>query len=309
MAADDPLLAFLGADTMDRSAAELKDGGVALAAFATVADLRVLGATPEGGLCAAREFEPGEARADHDRQLAALCGFADEPGRVLVRTTADLDRARSSDRTGILVTCEGGDFLDGKLEGLEDAYEKGARSVTIVHYRVNEIGDIQTEPPVHGGLTDFGRDVVREMNRLGMIIDLAHATFDVTRDVLAASQHPVVISHSHLAAGTDSHPRLLQEEHARAVATAGGVIGAWPAGVAASTFEEYIDEIERLIALVGPAHVSIGTDMDANYQPVVDSYAQFPGIAGALLARGYSEADVESVMGGSFLRLFREICG
>lgn len=309
MAPEDPLLGLLGADTMDQSLIELKEGGVALASFATVADLRVLGANADGGLCAVRDFGPGEARADHDRQIRALQEFAEGSGRTIVRSMADLDRARSNDEVGLFLTCEGGDFLDGRIEGLTDAYERGARSVTIVHYRVNEIGDIQTEAPVHGGLTDFGRSVVREMNRLGMIVDLAHATFDVTRDVLAVSEHPVMISHSHLAAGADAHPRLLREQHARSVAEAGGLIGAWPAGVAASTFEEYIDEIERLIALVGVDHVSIGTDMDANYKPVVEHYSQFPAIAEALLARGHAREDVAKIMGGNFLHLFRAVCG
>ncbi len=309
MAPDDPLFALLGGDAMDQSSRDLKEGGVALASFSTVADLRVLGATPEGGLCSVRDFAPGEARADHDRQLDALQAFSQKPGMRLVLTSADLERARARDLTGVLITCEGGDFLEGRLEGLADAHARGARAITIVHYRVNEIGDIQTEPPLHGGLTDFGREVVQEMNRLGLIIDLAHATFDVTKDTLAASQHPVMISHSHLASSPDAHARLLTQEHARAVAVAGGLIGAWPAGVAASTFDEYIDEIERLIDVVGIDHVAIGTDMDANYQPVVERYAQFPDIADSLEQRGLAPEDVGKVMGANFLRLFRQICG
>ncbi len=309
MATDDPLLGLLGANTVGQSFRELKEGGVAVAAFATVADLRVLGANAEGGLCAVRDFTPGEARADHDRQLDALVSFAGEPGRLLVRRASDIDQAKTESQTGVILTCEGGDFLEGRLEGLGDAHGRGARSVTIVHYRVNEIGDIQTEPAVHGGLTPFGREVIREMNRLGMIVDLAHATFDVTKDVLAHSKHPTVISHSHLASGAGAHARLLSEEHARAVTSGGGLIGAWPAGVAASTFSEYIDEIERLIDVVGIDHVAIGTDMDANYQPVVENYEQVPEIAESLLERGHPPDDVGKVMGLNFLRLFREICG
>lgn len=294
---------------MDATATAIRDGGVALAAFATVADFRVLGATPEGGLCAARDFEPGEARRDHDRQLRALEKFAAEPSRRPILRRHDIDQARASGETGIFLTCEGGDFLDGQLDGLTDAYARGVRSVTIVHYRVNEIGDIQTEAPVHQGLTPFGREVVAEMNRLGMILDLAHATEAVTKGVLALSKDPVMISHSHLAAGAGSHPRLLSTEHAKAVAAEGGLIGAWPAGVAATTFEEYVDEIERLIETVGLDHVAIGTDMDANYRPVVQSYDEFPAIAEALLDRGYSEDDVGAVMGGSFLDLMKRVCG
>ena len=309
MPSDDPLVAFLGGDAMDETASAVRRGSVALVAYATVADFRVLGATPEGGLCAARDFEPGEARADHERQLGALERFAVEPGRRLVRVRADVSAAHAAGESGVLLTCEGGDFLDGQLAGLEDAYARGVRSVTIVHYRVNEIGDIQTENPVHGGLTSFGREVIAEMNRLGMVIDLAHATHAVTKDVLALSRAPVMISHSHLAAGADSHPRLLSLEHAKAVAADGGLIGAWPAGVMATTFGEYVDQIERLVEAVGVEHVAVGTDMDANYRPVLTRYEEFPRIADELLARGASVDDIESIMGANFLRLLGEVCG
>ena len=118
-----------------------------------------------------------------------------------------------------------------------------------------------------------------------------------------------MISHSHLAAAADSHPRLLTLEHARAVVAEGGLIGAWPAGVAARNFDEYVDEIERLVDGVGLDHVAIGTDMDANYRPVVQSYDQLPDIADALLDRGYGDEDVGAVMGGNFLSLLERVCG
>jgi len=173
-----------------------------------------------------------------------------------------------------------------------------------VHYRTNDIGDIQTASPRYGGLTEVGAEVVGEMNRLGMIIDLAHATFDVTKAVLELSDHPVMVSHSHLVTDSSSHPRLLTPDHARAVTEAGGLIGAWPAGFALADFSAYIEQILLLVDLVGIDHVAIGTDMDANYQPVVSSYRQFPDIAAALLARGMDDDEVGQVMGGNFLRLF-----
>jgi len=302
---DDLFVRLLGAPDPDRAFDDLAAGGVRLAAFATVGDLRVLALGPDG-IRAGREFTPGEAAADHRRQLDALVGLAEGAGRQLVRSAADL-RAAAADELGILMSCEGADFLEGRLEGVEAVHARGARSITLVHYRVNELGDIQTEPAVHGGLTRFGAEVVAEMNRLGMVIDLAHATWDVTRNVLDRSSAPVMISHSHLARGTASHPRLLSAEHALAVTRAGGVVAAWPAGVALASFDDFLDEILRMLELLGTDGVAIGTDMDANYQPVVTSHRQFPDLAAGLLERGLAEAEVGAVLGGNLVRLFDRV--
>jgi membrane dipeptidase len=144
--------------------------------------------------------------------------------------------------------------------------DAGASSLTLVHYRVNELGDVQTEEPVHGGLSPFGREVVAECNRLAMIVDCAHATFETTVGILEMSIDPVLISHSHLDHVGRHHPRLLSPDHARAVASAGGLIGAWPSGATSTSLGDFADEIVRLADLVGVDHVAIGTDMDANYR-------------------------------------------
>lgn len=303
--AEDPFVRLLGAADPERAIGDLVSGGVRLCAFATVGDLRALALTAEG-IRAVRDFEPGEAAADHRRQLNAITGLADGAGRRIVRSAEDLSLP-DADGLGIVVTCEGADFLEGRLDGVEEVHACGVRSITLVHYRVNELGDIQTEAPVHGGLTRFGADVVSEMNRLGMVIDLAHATWDVTKDVLERTAAPVMISHSHLASGEGSHPRLLSAEHALAVTRAGGVVAAWPAGVALSTFDDFLDEIVRMLELLGVDHVAIGTDMDANYQPVLTSHRQVPDLAAGLLARGLSAAEVGAVLGGNLVRLFAEV--
>ena len=161
-----------------------------------------------------------------------------------------------------------------------------------MHYRVNEIGDIQTEEPVHGGLTAFGRAVVQECNRLGIVVDCAHATFATTVGVLEASDVPVMVSHSHLDHAERPHPRLLSDDHARAVSDAGGLIGAWPSGVTSTTLEDFVDEILRLVELIGIDHVAIGTDLDANYKPVVTAHDDFGTLADRLASRGLtSERD------------------
>jgi membrane dipeptidase len=209
----------------------------------------------------------------------------------------------------VLLSCEGGDFLEGRLEPLAEARAAGASSLTLVHYRVNDIGDVQTEDPVHGGLTHFGRQVVAECNRLGVIIDCAHATFETTADVLTKSSQPVMVSHSHLDHADRHHPRLLSSQHARAVASAGGLIGAWPAGVTSASLAEFADEVIRLIDLVGVGHVAIGTDLDANYRPVLTSYADFARLPDLLAARGATAADTDLILGANALALLRRVAG
>jgi membrane dipeptidase len=307
LAPDDPWVRAFGVPDPGRAIDDLVAGAVRLCAFATVADLRVLGLTADG-IRSTREFAPGEAAADHRRQLDALASLEHEPRCRVVRRAADLHDVPPGS-LGMVFTCEGADFLEGRLDGLGEVYAAGARSITLVHYRINELGDIQTEAPRHGGLSRFGAEVVREMNRLGMVIDLAHATWEVTRDVLDRSDAPVMISHSHLARGRDSHPRLLREEHALAVAKAGGLVAAWPAGVALATFEDFVDEILRMVDLLGVDHVALGTDMDANYRPVMTSHLQVADLAAALLDRGVGEAEVGLLLGGNLVRLFSRVLG
>jgi membrane dipeptidase len=113
------------------------------------------------------------------------------------------------------------------------------------------------------------------------------------------------VSHTNLATATLNHPRLISAEHAKLVAAAGGIIGAWPSGFGLSTFADYIDAIQRLIDAVGVEHVAIGTDMDANFKPVLSNYRDWYLVPAALLARGLRDDEVAKIMGGNFLRVFK----
>ena len=303
----DLLPQLLGGDGSVAALGAARAAGLAAVSFATVADLLVLVPKPDGGLHAGRAFAPGEAHTDHQRQLAGLRHLIDTTGAPLARTAVDLDAAHAAGETAVLITCEGGDFLEGSVGRVAEACAQGMSSLTLVHYRVNEIGDIQTEAPVHDGLTPFGRDVVGACNELGVVIDCAHATFATTVGVLEASTHPVMISHSHLDHVDRSHPRLLSDEHALAVTDAGGLIGAWPSGVTSETLTDFVHEIERLVALVGSDHVAIGTDLDANFQPVVTEHAQLADVAAMLGERGMTDAEVDEVLGGNVVELYRAV--
>jgi membrane dipeptidase len=305
----DPLVAQLGGPSVAAALSEAEAAGMAAITLATVADLRVLSPDANAGLRARRPFRSGEAYADHRRQLDAIARAAADAAAEIAVTAAGVERARAARQTAVLIGCEGGDFLEGRLDRLAEAHGAGASSLTLVHYRVNEIGDIQTEEPVHGGLTGFGREVVAECNRLGVLVDCAHATFATTIGVLEQSSQPVMISHSHLDHPDRSHPRLLSAEHARAVANAGGLVGAWPSGVTSTSIGDFADEIARLTDLIGADCVAIGTDMDGNYRPVLGRYADFAALPRLLADRGFSESETGRVLGGNALGLLRRVAG
>ncbi|MGB8859670.1 MAG: membrane dipeptidase [Ilumatobacteraceae bacterium] len=307
--ADDLLGQLLGGDGSDAAAVDLMAAGMAAVSFATVTDLSVIGARPDGSLYARREFEPGEVYDHHRRQLSAIRALAKRHDLPIVRTAPDIEAAHASGVTGLFVTCEGADFVEGDYTRIAEAHETGVRSITIVHYRQNEFGDLQTEPALHGGLSAAGRELVRAMNEAGMVVDLAHATFETTIGALEESIHPLMISHTHLAGGRSQHPRLVSDEHALAVADGGGLIGAWPSGVSSETFDDFVDEVARLVELIGVHHVAIGTDMDANYKPVLTDYHGFADIEAGLLRRGFSQAEADRVLGGNAIDLIRSVCG
>lgn len=216
----------------------------------------------------------------------------------------DLEAASAARARVAVLSVEGGDFLEGRLENVQMAYDRGVRSLQLVHYRVNELGDIQTEPPVHQGLTPFGRDVIREMNRLGMLVDLAHAPLPVVRGALEVSTRPMLVSHTNIADDTGS-ARFVSREHARLVASAGGVLGAWPISTRHASFSTFVDHIKRMVEAVGVEHVAIGTDLGgvSLRSALFTDWADWPSIPAALVDRGFSQTDVAKIMGQNARRL------
>src|SRR5271167_2763927 len=300
-----PTTKAFGEPFEERVVADLNAGHVSAALWAAVADLRLLEATPQGLLHAGRDFQPGEAYADYRRQLGELKALIKNHELAPGLNPADVHAAQHHRQTAAIFAVEGGDFIEDRLDRVHEAFGDGVRAITIVHYHINQIGDIQTEAPVHEGLTALGKSIIREMNRTGIIVDLAHATFAVTQDVLEVSSKPVMISHTNLATPTLNHPRLISSEHAKLVAAAGGIIGSWPSGIGQSTLADYIDSIQRLVDTVGIEHVAIGSDMDANFRPVLRNYRDWSLIPAGLLARGMHEPEVAKIMGGNFLRVFQ----
>ncbi len=214
---------------------------------------------------------------------------------------------RTRGQLAAFLSCEGGDCLEGNAARLDDLYQRGVRSFQLVHYSQNILGDLQTQPPVYNGLSTFGRDVVRRLNRLGMLVDVAHAAYSTVKATVDITSAPIVLSHSHLQNESAPHPRLITVEHARLVASTGGVIGAWPFGFTNRSFADFVDQTLRLVDAVGVDHVGLGTDLDNIVQPVFSTYRQLPDWIEALRTKGLSEGDTAKVAGGNALRVLQQV--
>ena len=251
---------------------------------------------------------PGEAFALADDRLDRLLATVERGYATLARTPADVHEARTSGAVAIMPALEGADALEGNIDNLRRMRGKGLGLIQLIHFRNNELGHMQTWPYSPGGLTEFGFDVVRESNRLGIVIDMAHANHDTMRDILATTTHPVVFSHGGVRRYTD-HDRAVTDEEIRMIAANGGVVGIWPHGRHISDVAEMVDYMEHVIEVGGIDHVGIGSDLRgiSTYVAGFDEDARFHAIAAEFLQRGYSDEDVGKVMGGNFFRVFEAV--
>ena len=287
----------------DDTVSDMRAGNLAAATFAAVSDFQVLGLQDEG-LTSVREFQPGEAWQSYRRQIGNLQKLEQRGLVYPVRKVADIAAARAADKVGAILAVEGGDFLEGRPDRVAQAHADGVRVITLMHYRNNELGDIITGNQLHGRLSDAGIAVVREMNRAGILIDVAHASQVTALDTIKTSAVPVLASHVHVHTKMLVHPRFISAHVARAIADkGGGVLGAWPAGIGITSLKGFVDRSFELIDFVGIDHVCMGTDMDANYKPVFDTYAKLPYYVAGLRQRGLAEPEVAKLIGGNFMRL------
>ena len=171
------------------------------------------------------EMEPARAARQALDQIDLIHRMiAAYPGQLtLARTAAEIESAHARGRVASLIGVEGGHMIDGSLSMLRTLYRLGARYMTLTHASGTPWADSATDDAVHGGLTPFGEEVVREMNRLGMLVDLSHVSDDTMRDALAISAAPVIFSHSSARALAD-HPRNVPDDILRRVGETGGVV-------------------------------------------------------------------------------------
>jgi membrane dipeptidase len=297
---------YKGDDGVVKTINEMNEGGLTGGFISMVSDMLVLKRT-DTGIMPARKFEPGEAWKDMERQLAIITGLMQTLNAHQGLKVSDLTKDESSN-VAFYLACEGGDFIEDDLEKVDQIYESGIRSIQLVHYTPNNIGDLQTHDPIHGGLSDIGKEVVRRMNNLGMVIDVAHASFETVKSIAEVTEYPVILSHSILKM-EENRPisaRAITIEHAKMVAETGGVIGAWPSGFNRN-FDEFVENILRLIDVAGIDHVGLGTDMDSNFQPVMNSYLQLPDWIAALKSKGLTEEETAKVAGGNAFRILEAV--
>lgn len=242
-------------------------------------------------------------------QAARLHGFAEKaPDRlVVIRSKADLaahlaNRAGGATTVGALLATEGGHPLEGRIENLRLLDDAGYRIIGITHFFDNELGgSLHGEGGSGNGLSDFGRTVIAEMQRRGMIVDLAHAAPQVVRDVLALPQVVPILSHTGIH-GQCPSPRNLDDDLVQAIAAKGGLIGIgyWSDVVCGQSPADIARTIRAAIALAGEDHVALGSDYDGSVDAPFDT-AHLDVLTQALLDEGLSETQIAKVMGGNMM--------
>jgi membrane dipeptidase len=278
---------------------------------------------------------------------------------MLATTAADIRRAASEHKIAALMGIEGGHMIDDDLRLLRLYAALGVRYMTLTHFKNNNWADSSTDKAAHNGLTALGKDVVREMNRLGMMVDISHVADKTFWDVMETTKAPVLASHSS-ARAIANHPRNMTDDMMRALAKNGGVVminyhaaflseefrvasekksGTVVESMAAMSkkcggneacttmeseridheamargelpkvsWEKIVDHIDHAVKVAGADHVGLGSDFDGATMPIgMEDASKLPKITDALLKKGYSDADVEKILGGNILRVMEAV--
>lgn len=231
---------------------------------------------------------------------------------AIARTPADLYANKQQGRKSIMLGIENGLALDGHLDRLQHFAQRGIVYMTLCHNGDNDICDSARGNHTHNGISSFGQQVVREMNRLGILVDLSHAGEKSFYDALELSSQPIVCSHSSCRALCD-HPRNLTDEQMRALAAKGGVMqitmyNGFLVKDGEATVLDALRHLAHAIEVMGIDHVGIGTDFDGDggVRGMANS-SELLNFTRLLLARGYSEQDIEKIWGGNFLRVMTQV--
>jgi membrane dipeptidase len=277
---------------------------------------------------------------------------------MLATSVADIRRAAAEHKIAALMGMEGGHMIDRDLRVLRDFAALGIRYLTLTHFKNTEWADAATDKPAHNGLTSFGRDVVRELNRLGVMVDVSHVSDKTFYDAISISTAPVIASHSSTRVLTN-HPRNMTDDMLRALARNGGVVminyhagyisdefrvasekrsgdivaqhamsekcGANEACTTMETerldheamasgqlpkviWERIVDHIDHAVKIAGVDHVGLGSDFDGAVMPLgMEDVSKLPRITDALLQKGYSEQNIDKILGGNLLRVMEQV--
>jgi membrane dipeptidase len=236
---------------------------------------------------------------------------------ALATDPASVLSAVQQQKIAAVIGVEGGHAIEEDLDNLIRLYDAGMRYMTITWNNSTPWAISAQDRASHIiGLSDFGKTVIRTMDSLGVIIDVSHTGIKTIEDILATTQHPIVATHSG-ARALHNHYRNLRDDQIIAIANTGGVIGVvfYPPFLTKSYqnagIREVIDHIQYIVDLVGIDHVALGSDFDGiSRVPIgLEDVSDFPDLTWALLKEGYSQQEVEKILGGNFMRVFEQVCG
>jgi membrane dipeptidase len=246
--------------------------------------------------------------------LDLLAALADEqPDQIaFVRRASDIPYEMASGRFVAMAGLEGAHGIEGDLANLQPLYERGLRMLGLVHFQATEAGYPMTVPSFYGeGLTDFGQQLVAELERLGIVVDLAHLNAAGVMGALLQMRRPCVVSHSACRA-LNEHPRNLTDQQLREIGDRGGVIGiAVGRDFIGGGLSRFLDHVEHAIDVAGPHAVALGTDYDGFIVPVpgMGDVRSYPFITQGLLDRGRDPALIAQLLGANALRVLTEVTG
>jgi membrane dipeptidase len=234
----------------------------------------------------------------------------------LVTNAAEIEATKKNGKTSGMLSLEGVESLEGDLAILRNFHRLGIRQAGLTWNWRNQAADGLFETRTGGGLTEFGVELVKECNQLGVILDIAHLTPAGVRDIFELSEQPIVDSHCG-AGGVTDHKRNLSDEQLDGMAKNGGVVCVTfvpdfinEDGDKAS-IEDVLNHMDYIAKRIGVDHVGVGSDFDGfgGYLPGVEDASKIPMLTAGLIRRGYSPEDTAMIMGGNYLRVIREVCG
>ncbi|OYY71191.1 dipeptidase [Sphingomonas sp. 28-63-12] len=244
----------------------------------------------------------------HAEKLKRFAAASTGQLRVIL-TPADLDallsdRANGARSVGGLLSVEGLQDIEGKIGNLDRLYAAGFRMAGLAHFFDNDVAG-SMHGLAKGGLTPLGRHVIRRMEKIGMIVDVAHASHATVAEVIGFAHRPIVSSHGGVQA-TCKVNRNLTDDEIRGIAHTGGVIGIgyWEGAICSTDPRDTAKAIAYVRDLVGVDHVGLGSDFDGAVTTGFD-VSQLAVVTQALVDRGFTHADIAKVMGGNVLRVLR----
>jgi membrane dipeptidase len=273
----------------------------------------------------ARNEKPGDARANLLHWFDAIDAQLEKGHIRRALTLKELEAAHEHSRPTIVQSVEGSHFIEGHLDRVEEVYKRGLRHLQLLHERddmVKPLGDTNTGQAHLGGLTAVGAEVVKECNRLGIVVDMAHASHETVMATLKVATQPFVVSHTNLDTWTGANakmaemmkPRLISKDHAKVIADAGGVVGVWTH--LTDSLKEFVESIKVMADAIGIEHVGIGSDTDLLSSRVGSGTNRawagltggfFPAVVGEMLRQGFTSDDIAKVGGANYCRVFGKV--